>query len=147
MSHKIRDTKNRWRNKTVAFRMSPEEADALNLRVALSGLTKQEYITRTLLEEKVNIFATVRMHKAIRRAIAPLAIELRRIRKAGDMPERLIEQVETISTFVGSFAEAESAVDAEDAAILNMERDDSATLAGRHVIPSAQPQYQKELTK
>ena len=122
MSHKIRDTKNRWRNKTVAFRMSPEEADALNLRVALSGLTKQEYITRTLLEEKVNVFATVRMHKAIRRAIAPLAIELRRIRKAGDMSERLVEQVEAISTFVGSFAETESPVDAEDAAILNMER-------------------------
>ena len=147
MSHKIRDTKNRWRNKAVAFRVSPEEADALDLRVALSGLTKQEYITRTLLEEKVSVFATVRMHKAIKRAIAPLAIELRRIRKAGDIPEHLAEQVEAISSFVGSFAEAKSPVDKEDAAILNMGRDDGTTLAGRHATPSAQPHYRKELTK
>ena len=28
MSHKNRDERNRWRNKTVAFRVSPEEGQA-----------------------------------------------------------------------------------------------------------------------
>ena len=43
------DYKGRWRNHTVAFRVSNEEANLLNDLVALSGLTKQDYITRRLL--------------------------------------------------------------------------------------------------
>ena len=44
MSEKRLDAKNRWRNVVVAFRMSPEEAQELNVKVALSGLSKQDYI-------------------------------------------------------------------------------------------------------
>ncbi len=48
MSLKNRDNKNRWRNKTVAFRVSPEEDAQIETFVKLSGLTKQDYITRRL---------------------------------------------------------------------------------------------------
>ena len=41
MSLKNRDNKNRWRNKTVAFRVSPEEDAQIETAVRLSGLTKQ----------------------------------------------------------------------------------------------------------
>lgn len=41
MSAKNRDNKNRWRSKTVAFRMSPEEAAQLDILAKLSGLTDQ----------------------------------------------------------------------------------------------------------
>ena len=42
MSVKNLDTHNRWRNRQVAFRLSPEEADLLDTYVRLSGLTKQD---------------------------------------------------------------------------------------------------------
>lgn len=42
------DYKGRWRNKTVAFRVSEEEAKLIDTQVALSGLTKQDYIIRRL---------------------------------------------------------------------------------------------------
>ena len=48
MSLKNRDNHNRWRNKTVAFRVSPEEDTQIEIFVKLSGLTKQDYITRRL---------------------------------------------------------------------------------------------------
>lgn len=48
MSLKNRDNHNRWRNKTVAFRVSPEEDAQIETFVKLSGLTKQDYITRRL---------------------------------------------------------------------------------------------------
>ena len=45
MSEKNMDSKNRWRNVTIAFRMSPEENEELDLRVKLCGYqTRQEYI-------------------------------------------------------------------------------------------------------
>ena len=53
MSLKNRDSKNRWRNKIVAFRVSPEEDEQIEAAVRLSGLTKQDYITRRLLCREV----------------------------------------------------------------------------------------------
>ena len=46
MSAKNLDNCNRWRNKTVAFRVSPEESERIDKAVRLSGHTKQDYITR-----------------------------------------------------------------------------------------------------
>lgn len=40
MSAKNRDYKNRWRNITVGFRVSPEENELINKAVALSGLVR-----------------------------------------------------------------------------------------------------------
>lgn len=49
MSEKRVDKKKRWRNVVVAFRMSPEEAEELNVQVALSGLSKQDYLIKCCL--------------------------------------------------------------------------------------------------
>lgn len=53
ISLKNRDEHNRWRNKTVAFRVSPEEWEQIERYVQLSGLTKQDYITRRLTNKEV----------------------------------------------------------------------------------------------
>ena len=37
MSHKNLDRRGRWRNKTIAFRVSPEENEAINIRAQISG--------------------------------------------------------------------------------------------------------------
>lgn len=55
MSEKRLDAKNRWRNVVVAFRMSSEEAQELNVKVALSGLSKQDYIIQCLLNHEVRV--------------------------------------------------------------------------------------------
>ena len=56
MSAKNYDRHNRWRSKTIAFRMSPEEDQQLEAFVKISGLTKQDYITTRLLEESAARF-------------------------------------------------------------------------------------------
>lgn len=53
MSAKNLDNYNRWRNKIVAFRVSPEEDVQIETAVRLTGLTKQDYITRRLLNRDV----------------------------------------------------------------------------------------------
>ena len=60
MSEKNRDNKNRWRNVTIAFRMSPEENEELDLRVKLCGYqTRQEYIIESVLHQKVTAVDTI----------------------------------------------------------------------------------------
>ena len=72
MSKPIMDAKGRRRCKTIAFRMSPAEADQLDLRVALSSLSKQEYITKCLLEGTFTVVATTRMRKAVKERVGPV---------------------------------------------------------------------------
>ena len=64
MSLKNKDEHNRWRNKTVAFRVSPEEWEQIERYVQLSGLTKQDYITRRLTNKEVVVQGNPRVYKA-----------------------------------------------------------------------------------
>ena len=70
MSLKNRDNHNRWRNKTVAFRVSPEEDAQIETFVKLSGLTKQDYITRRLICKDVVVQGNPRVYKALRDQLA-----------------------------------------------------------------------------
>lgn len=70
MSLKNRDEHNRWRNKTVAFRVSPEEWEQIERYVQLSGLTKQDYITRRLINKEVVVQGNPRVYKALRNNLA-----------------------------------------------------------------------------
>lgn len=70
MSAKNLDNHNRWRNKTVAFRVSPEEDEQLEIAVRLSGLTKQDYITRRLLNRDIVVQGNPRVYKALRDQLA-----------------------------------------------------------------------------
>lgn len=73
------DYKGRWRNHTVAFRVSDEEAKLLNDLVELSGLTKQDYITRRLLCRDVVVQGNPRVYKALKNQMAAILEELKRL--------------------------------------------------------------------
>ena len=86
MSAKNMDTHNRWRSRQVAFRLSPEEADLLDTYVKLSGLTKQDYITRRLLDTDVVVQGNPRVFKALRNQMTEILTQLQRI-EAGATPD------------------------------------------------------------
>ena len=63
---RVLDQQGRWRNKVVAFRMSPEEDEVLEAKVKLSGLTKQEYIIRRLTDREITVVGNPRFYIALR---------------------------------------------------------------------------------
>ncbi|MBC1606034.1 mobilization protein [Listeria rocourtiae] len=69
MSVKTLDGKGRWKNKIVAFRVSPEESEHLNKLVKLSGLNKQEYLIHRILKEELTVNYSPRVFKAFRNQI------------------------------------------------------------------------------
>ena len=105
MSVKNVDRKNRWRNKTVGFRVSPEENAQLEIAVRLSGLTKQDYITRRLLEKDVVVQGNPRVYKALRNELAAVLDELRRIKAGGDVDDELLETIKLIAVILGGMKE------------------------------------------
>ena len=76
MSERRLDAKNRWRNVVVAFRMSPEEAEELNVKVALSGLSKQDYIIQCLLRHEVRVIGGVKVARKVQVHLETMLEEL-----------------------------------------------------------------------
>ena len=61
----------------MAFRVSPEEDEQIEAAVRLSGLTKQDYITRRLLCRDVVVQGNPKVYKALRDQLAAVLDELR----------------------------------------------------------------------
>ena len=97
MSAKNRDKHNRWRNITVGFRVSPEENEQINTAVALSGLPKQEYCYRRCLNRDIVVQGNPRAYKAMRKQLAAVLDELKRIEAAGELRDELLDNIELIA--------------------------------------------------
>ena len=105
MSLKNRDNHNRWRNKTVAFRVSPEEDTQIEIFVKLSGLTKQDYITRRLTYKDVVVQGNPRVYKALRDQLAAVLNELRRIEAGDSVNDELLDVIEMIAVIMDGMKE------------------------------------------
>lgn len=105
MSLKNRDEHNRWRNKTVAFRVSPEEDKQIETYVRLSGLTKQDYITRRLTHKDIVVQGNTRVYKALRNQLADVLAELQRIEAGGEVNDELLDVIEMIADILGGLKE------------------------------------------
>ena len=101
MSAKNRDNKNRWRNITVGFRVSPEENELINKADALSGLPKQEYCYRRCLNQDVVVQGNPRVYRALKLELDSVLTELKRIEAGNSVDEELMNVIELISIILG----------------------------------------------
>ena len=95
------DNRGRWRNKTVAFRVSEEEAKQIDVCVRLSGLTKQDYIVRRLMCRDIVVQGNPRVYKALRDNLADVLAELKRIKAGGEVNDELLDLIEMITDILG----------------------------------------------
>ena len=105
MSAKNYDNHNRWRNKTVAFRVSAEEDLQLETYVSMSGLTKQDYITRRLLCKDVVVQGNPRVFKALRDQFNAVLEELRRIEAGAGVDDELMDAIQMMTAIMDGMKE------------------------------------------
>lgn len=101
MTAKNRDNKNRWRNITVGFRVSPEENKRINKAVSLSGLPKQEYCYRRCLNQDVVVQGNPRVYKALKQELSAVLAELRKIETGSSVDAELLNVIELITVILG----------------------------------------------
>ena len=97
MSAKNRDKYQRWRCHTIAFRMSPEESQQLDIAVKLSGLTKQDYVCNRCLERDVVVQGNPRVYKALKNQLGEVLAELRKLATVGEITPELLETINLIT--------------------------------------------------
>ena len=103
MSLKNTDEKNRWRSKTVAFRMSPEEAQQLDTFVMLSGLKKQDYLINRVLQREIVVKGNPRTYKALRNQLAEVQELLKFFSSVGEISDELIDVISQIAATLEGF--------------------------------------------
>ncbi|MEE1249712.1 MAG: mobilization protein [Lachnospiraceae bacterium] len=91
------DYKGRWRNKTVAFRVSEDEAKLIDRCVALSGLTKQDYIIRRLQCRDVVVQGNPRVYKALRNQMAEIYEKLKRLESVNEANDELLYTIQLVA--------------------------------------------------
>ena len=91
MSAKNTDRQGRLRSKTIAFRMSPEEAELLQRMADASGMTKQDYLIERALCREVTVIPNKRMQRYMEEGLLFVYKEIRRIESGGDIPEELAD--------------------------------------------------------
>lgn len=101
------DNRGRWRNKTVAFRVSEEEAKQIDECVRLSGLTKQDYIVRRLMCRDIVVQGNPRVYKALKKQMAELYEELKRIDRITEENEELLYTLQLVAETLNGLKEDE----------------------------------------
>lgn len=105
MSAKNLDKHNRWRSKTIAFRMSFEEANTLDEFVKLSGLTKQDYLIDRALQRNVKVQGNPRVYKALRNELTSLCDELKRVETVGQVNDDFLSVMNMALTILSCMNE------------------------------------------
>lgn len=99
------DNRGRWRNKTVAFRVSEEEAKQIDECVRLSGLTKQDYIVRRLMCRDIVVQGNPRVYKALKNQMAELYEEMKRIEQFSEENEELLYTLQLVAETLNGMKE------------------------------------------
>ena len=97
------DSKGRWRNKVVAFRVSEEEGKRIDKFVKLSGLSKQDYITKRLLYRDIVVQGNPRVYKVLRNELVKIQEELKRLEKCSADNEELFSTIQLIAKILKGF--------------------------------------------
>ena len=123
MSEKNLDPQGRMRSKTVAFRMSPEEADLLQRYADMSGMTKQDYLISRVLEREVTVIPNKRMQLYMEENMLYVFKELRRLDAGQVLPQDLSELVRMLAgIFAALGGEDDAAAASDDDLIMGLER-------------------------
>ena len=125
MSEKLLDHHGRWRSRTIGFRVSPEESELIDTQVAMSGLTKQDYITSRLLARDVIVIPNSRVQRAMAKEMSKIYLELRRIRSGSDIGPELEARMEVLADqfiALGIETNERSNVETEDLLIKELSR-------------------------
>ena len=84
-----RDSYNRLRNRTVAFRASEEEWKLISDMAAISGLQKQIYLINRCLDRKIMVYGNSRLYKMLESKLDEVLSELKRLSLCSDAPPEL----------------------------------------------------------
>ena len=80
----------------VNFRVTPEEKQLIDERIALSGLARAEFFINSCMRQKIVTFGNVRTFDEIKRKLARIDRHLQQIEKSEELDIEVLESLRMI---------------------------------------------------
>lgn len=93
---KKKNEKNRKRSVIVNFRVTPEEKQFIDERIALSGLARAEFFINSCMRQKIVTFGNVRTFDEIKRNLAGIDRHLQQIEKSEELDIEVLESLRMV---------------------------------------------------
>lgn len=90
---KKKDEKRRKRNVIMNFRVSSEEKDCIEERIALSGLMKSKYFINSCLNNAIVTYGNARTFEKIKQSLIDIEEHLSRIERTNELDPVVMEQL------------------------------------------------------
>lgn len=93
---KKKNEKNRKRSVIVNFRVTPEEKQHIDERIALSGLPRAEFFIQSCMHQKIVTFGNVKTFDAIRKKLLVIDEHLQTVPKSEELDIEVLESLRMI---------------------------------------------------
>ena len=93
---KKKNEKNRKRSVIVNFRVTPEEKQLIDERIALSGLPRAEFFIQSCMYQKVIAFGNVKTFDGIKKKLVAIDEHLQAVEKSEEMDLEILESLRMI---------------------------------------------------
>lgn len=93
---KKKNEKNRKRSVIVNFRVTQEEKQLIDERIALSGLPRAEFFIQSCMNQKVITFGNVKTFDAIRKKLLVIDEHLQAVQKSEELDLEILESLRMI---------------------------------------------------
>lgn len=93
---KKKNEKNRKRSVIVNFRVTPEEKQLIDERIALSGLPRAEFFIQSCMYQKVITFGNVKIFDGIKKKLVAIDEHLQAVEKSEEMDLEILESLRMI---------------------------------------------------
>lgn len=105
MTAKNLDKHHRWRNKTVSFRVSEEESNQIDIMVKLSGLSKQDYITKRLMCKEIVVHGNSKVFRNLQYQLTETLHQLQRIESGKNINDELLDIIQIMIKIIDRLTE------------------------------------------
>lgn len=93
---KKKNEKNRKRSVIVNFRVTPEEKQLIDERIALSGLPRAEFFIQSCMYQKVITFGNVKTFDGMKKKLLVIDEHLQAVEKSEELDLKILESLRMI---------------------------------------------------
>ena len=93
---KKKNAKNRKRSVIVNYRVTPEEKQLIDERIALSGLPRAEFFIQSCMYQKVITFGNVKTFDGIKKKLVVIDEHLQAVEKSEELDLEILESLRMI---------------------------------------------------
>jgi nitrogen-specific signal transduction histidine kinase len=87
-------------SKTIAFRVSAEDYDKIQLLIDISGMVKQDYLLSRALGREIIVHPNIRIQKYLEKHLVEISTELERINPGDGIPPAITDTLDMVLSII-----------------------------------------------